>query len=73
LDIERIFAERNAERYSLHSRHLNEQMVRMLKTIGFDRAYQRGQGQYLFDRDGRKYLDLLSGFGVAIIRRCATP
>ena len=69
MDIERIFAERNAERYSLHSRHLNEQMVRMLKTIGFDRAYQRGQGQYLFDRDGRKYLDLLSGFGVFALGR----
>ena len=69
LDIERLFDERNEERYALHSRYLNEQMVRVLKTIGFDRAYQRGQGQYLFDRNGQKYLDLLSGFGVFSLGR----
>jgi ornithine--oxo-acid transaminase len=69
LDIERLFAERNGERYDLHTRYLNEQMVRVLKTIGFDRAYQRGKGQYLYDRSGEKYLDLLSGFGVFALGR----
>jgi ornithine--oxo-acid transaminase len=64
LEIDRLLAERGDERYALHARYLNEQMVRVLKTIGFDRAYQRGKGQYLYDRDGQKYLDLLSGFGV---------
>ena len=44
-------------------------MVRVLKTIGFDRGYQRGSGQYLFDRSGRRYLDLLSGWGVFAIGR----
>jgi ornithine--oxo-acid transaminase len=44
LDIEGLFAEAEADRYTLHTRHLNEQMVRVLKTIGFDRAYQRGKG-----------------------------
>ena len=44
-----LFAQREAERYALHARYLNEQMVRVLKTIGFDRAYRRGTGQYLFD------------------------
>ena len=29
----------------------------------------KGQGQYLFDRDGARYLDLLSGFGVFAIGR----
>lgn len=51
LDIEGLFAEAEADRYTLHTRHLNEQMVRVLKTIGFDRAYQRGKGQYLYDRE----------------------
>jgi ornithine--oxo-acid transaminase len=72
LDIERLFAERNEERYALHSRYLNEQMVRVLKTIGFDRAYQRGKGQYLYDRHGQQYLDLLSGFGVFALGRCCS-
>jgi ornithine--oxo-acid transaminase len=69
LEIERLFAEAEADRYTLHTRHLNEQMVRVLKTIGFDRAYQRGKGQYLYDREGREYLDLLSGWGVFALGR----
>jgi ornithine--oxo-acid transaminase len=39
-----LFAEREAERHSLHARHLNEQMVRVLKTIGFDRGTGEGRG-----------------------------
>jgi len=69
LKIERLFAEVEADRYALHTRHLNEQMVRLLKAIGFDRAYQRGKGQYLYDRDGQQYLDLLSGWGVFALGR----
>src|SRR5258708_25616310 len=61
--------ERQAQRSSMHSRYLNEQLVRVLKTIGYDVGFQKGQGQYLFDRDGAKYLDLLSGFGVFAIGR----
>jgi ornithine--oxo-acid transaminase len=53
----------------MHARHLNEQLVRVLKTIGYDVGFQSGRGQYLFDRDGMKYLDLLSGFGVFAIGR----
>jgi ornithine--oxo-acid transaminase len=69
LEIVDLFAEREAERYSLHTRHLNEQMVRVLKTIGFDKGYRRGAGQYLYDRHGERYLDLLSGWGVFAIGR----
>jgi ornithine--oxo-acid transaminase len=69
LEIIELFAEREAERYTLHARHLNEQMVRVLKTIGFDRRYQHGAGQYLYDQDGERYLDLLSGWGVFAIGR----
>jgi ornithine--oxo-acid transaminase len=69
LDIASLFSEREAERYELHSRHLNEQMVRVLKTIGFDVRFKSGRGQYLFDRTDTRYLDLLSGFGVFAIGR----
>ena len=68
-DITGLFAEREADRYRLHSRHLNEQMVRVLRTIGYDVGFCKGQGQYLYDRDGSRYLDLLSGFGVFAIGR----
>jgi len=69
LDIAELFAERDPERYDLHTRHLNEQLVRVLRTIGYDVGFKRGQGQYLFDRDGVRYLDLLSGWGVFALGR----
>jgi ornithine--oxo-acid transaminase len=69
LDIADLFADREAERYALHARHLNEQMVRVLRTIGFDKGFRRGTGPYLFDRDGERYLDLLSGWGVFALGR----
>src|SRR6195952_5070275 len=69
LDVSEMFVERQAQRSSMHTRYLNEQMVRVLKTIGYDVGFQRGTGQYLFDRDDARYLDLLSGFGVFAIGR----
>jgi ornithine--oxo-acid transaminase len=69
LDIKELIAGREIERYRLHASHLNEQMVHVLKTIGFDKRYQRGVGQYLYDEHGEKYLDLLSGWGVFAIGR----
>src|SRR5215469_16201511 len=64
-----LFTEREADRYTMHSRHLNEQMVRVLRTIGYDVNFCRGQGPYLYDRQGAQYLDLLSGFGVFAVGR----
>jgi ornithine--oxo-acid transaminase len=68
-DLAAMFAEREGERFTLHSKHLNEQMVRVLRAIGYDVGFCRGQGQYLYDRAGSQYLDLLSGFGVFAIGR----
>src|SRR6266851_1416592 len=69
LDVSEMFVDRQAQRSSMHVRYLNEQLVRVLKTIGYDVGFQSGQGQYLFDREGTRYLDLLSGFGVFAIGR----
>jgi ornithine--oxo-acid transaminase len=69
IDIAQLFESHEAERFSLHSRHLNEQMVRVLRTIGYDVGFTKGSGQYLYDRKGDRYLDLLSGFGVFAIGR----
>ena len=68
-DIAGLFARRERERFAMHSRNLNEQMVRVLKAIGYDVGFCRGEGQYLYDREGTRYLDLLSGFGVFAIGR----
>ncbi|MFG2291229.1 aspartate aminotransferase family protein [Streptomyces sp. NPDC048595] len=63
-DLTRLLAERGAERYDLHTRHLNHQLPRMLRTIGFDKVYERAEGAYFWDAEGRDYLDMLAGFGV---------
>jgi ornithine--oxo-acid transaminase len=68
-DIAALFAARERERFAMHEHHLNEQMVRVLNTIGYDVGFTRGAGQYLYDRDGARYLDLLSGFGVFALGR----
>jgi len=52
------------EGYDLHSRYLNAQLPRTLRTIGFDKDYVRGEGAYLYDAEGNGYADFLSGFGV---------
>jgi ornithine--oxo-acid transaminase len=69
LEIDTLYADREADRYNLHARHLNEQWVRVLRTIGFDKRYTKGSGQYLYDVAGQRYLDLLGGWGVFGIGR----
>jgi ornithine--oxo-acid transaminase len=68
-DLARELRDRAGEGFSLHEKYVNPQMVRVLKTIGFDRHYVRAEGAYLFDRAGARYLDLLSGFGVFAVGR----
>ncbi len=68
-DIATLFATHEADRFSLHTRYLNEQMVRVLRTIGYDVGFCKGRGQYLYDRADNRYLDLLSGFGTFAVGR----
>lgn len=67
--IAELFAQHSTDKFDLHEQFLNNQMVRVLKTIGYDRHYKKAVGQYLYDQDGVEYLDLLSGFGVFAIGR----
>ena len=53
----------------IHSRAINPQFVRLLRTIGFDRRWARGEGAYLYDADGNRFLDLLGGFGMYNVGR----
>lgn len=63
-DLAKLLAERGGERYELHTAHLNHQLPRMLRTIGFDKVYERAEGAYFWDAEGNDYLDMLAGFGV---------
>lgn len=68
-DVEAALRARHGENFLLHEKYLNHQLVKVLKTIGFDRFYVRGEGCYLYDAAGERYLDLLSGFGVYALGR----
>lgn len=69
LNLKQIITERHGENYALHHEHLNRTLVKVLRTIGFDKTYARAEGAYLYDMDGLDYLDFLSGYGVYNIGR----
>ena len=69
LDIRQVLASRAAENFELHEKYVNPKLVRVLTAIGFDRHYERAAGQYLYDKAGERYLDLLAGFGVYALGR----
>jgi acetylornithine/succinyldiaminopimelate/putrescine aminotransferase len=60
---------RSGEHFDLYAHNINPQLVRVLRSIGFDRTYVRAEGAYLYDDQGRRYLDFLSGFGVFALGR----
>ena len=67
--IRELLEARAGEEYALYARTINPQFMRVLKTIGFDRVWSRGEGQYLYDSGGNRYLDLLGGFGMFNVGR----
>jgi ornithine--oxo-acid transaminase len=68
-NLSKLLEERHGENFQLHAQYLNPQLAKVVKTLGFDRFYERGEGCYLFDDEGKRYLDLLSGFGVYALGR----
>jgi ornithine--oxo-acid transaminase len=67
--IRELLEARAGEDYELYARTINPQFMRVLKRIGFDRVWARGEGQYLYDQDGTRFLDLLGGFGMFNVGR----
>src|SRR5438067_7296586 len=69
LDFMTWLGQHRGREYELHQRHINPAFVKMLRTIDFDKGYVRGEGCYLWDAEGNKYLDLLTGWGVFALGR----
>jgi len=68
-DIKEIVKNRMGENYDLHDKYVNRTMVKVYRTIGFDKVYVRAKGAYLYDKEGNDYLDFLSGYGVFNVGR----
>lgn len=64
INIHDIINSARGENYSLHEQHMNPRFVKTLSTIGFDKCYTKAEGQYLWDTEGRRYIDMLAGYGV---------
>jgi ornithine--oxo-acid transaminase len=67
--IPELLACRAGEEMALNDRYLNPQMGRILRTLGIDRTWVGGDRTHLIDSDGRRYLDLISGYGVFALGR----
>lgn len=68
-DLQKIVTQRLGENYDLHDQYVNSTLVKVQRTIGFDKVYARAEGAYLYDQEGKDYLDFLSGYGVFNIGR----
>jgi ornithine--oxo-acid transaminase len=64
-----ILAGRAGEEMALNDAHLNPQVGRIMRTLGLDKRWVRGEGAHLIDAEGNRYLDLLTGYGVFAIGR----
>jgi ornithine--oxo-acid transaminase len=67
--IAELLRTRTGEELALNDRYLNPQMGRILRTLGFDRTWVAGDRAHLVDAEGRRYLDLISGYGVFALGR----
>jgi ornithine--oxo-acid transaminase len=67
--VREIIARRTGQELALNDRHLNPQMGRILRTLGFDKVWVGGEGAHLIDAEGERYLDLFGGYGVFAIGR----
>jgi ornithine--oxo-acid transaminase len=64
-----LVSSRGGESSELWASTINPQFIRVLKTIGFDRRWVRGEGAHLWDERGNRFLDLIGGFGMFNVGR----
>ncbi len=69
LDIRGLLAAHEGQDYDLYGEAINPQFIKMLRTIGYDRLWSRAEGPYIYDGDGRRFLDMNGGFGMFNVGR----
>ncbi len=62
-DLKQLLAKRGHENLELIERYINPPFAKVLRIIGFDVRFARGQGAYLYDEAGNRYIDCLAGYG----------
>ena len=59
-----IFIGTRVKNFELFGECVNPVFVKVLRTLGFNRSWVRGEGPYLWDEAGTRYLDFLTNWGV---------
>ena len=67
LDIVGLFHARLGENYALHAKYINPSWAKVTQLIGYDKVYVKAEGCHLWDDNGKRYLDCVSGFCVSNI------
>lgn len=68
IDVKKLL-EAGTERIELYSKYVNRGAVDFFRSVDYLRVFVRGEGQYLFDADGNRYLDMMAGLGVHALGR----
>ena len=63
-DLRAILDDQSDDPLDLVAQYVNPSFARVLKILGYDVNYVRGSGAYLWDDQGNRYIDCISGFGV---------
>jgi len=54
---------------ALSRRHVHPRLMKMFELGGMGARFERAEGQYMWDEEGNRYLDFLSGGGVYLMGR----
>ena len=63
-DLRQTIHAHEGQSLDLVDQHINPAFAKVLRILGFDINYVRGQGAYLWDDKGNRYIDCLAGYGV---------
>ena len=72
IDINAIIAETRGKNFELFEEHVNPVFVKVLRTLGFNRTWVRGEGPYLWDETVR-VIWIFSPTGVFSISAAVIP
>lgn len=68
-DFKKLVQEHLESTDHLSKKHVHPRMQKMMDAAGMNVAFQRANGQYLYDGEENQYLDLLAGGGVFFLGR----
>ena len=69
LDLAALLGQCEGRPLELIGEHINPAFAKVLKILGFDIRWTRGQGAYLYDDKGDRYIDCLGGYAVFNVGR----